>query len=155
MDYESAVERESSICPGVRYRIARTSYTRRLDLMRRIRDAVSRLRFEEAGTDQVEDQADAAVTSAEIGVEYLRWGLVGLSGLSIDGEEATTEALIEQGPEDLAAEALEYVMATAGLSEDERKNSESHSTSVKNSTPSGSATVADVPAWSKSETAAG
>jgi len=155
MNYESAIERESSICPGVRYKIARSSYARRIELMRRVRDAVARLRFEEAGTDQLEDQADAAVSSAEIGVEYLRWGLVGLSGLNIDGEEATPEMLIEQGPEDLAAEALEHVIAATGLSEEETKNFGSHSISTKSSTPTGNATAVGEPAWRERETAAG
>ncbi|MBZ5724874.1 MAG: hypothetical protein LAP87_07735 [Acidobacteriia bacterium] len=53
---------------------------------------------------------------------YVTWGLRGVSGLHVDGAEATPETLAEAGPEDLFREALAAVRAETGLSGEERKN---------------------------------
>lgn len=155
MNYESVVELESEVRPGVRYQVSRMSFSRRLELMRRIQAKAAEAKFAAAAPDSPQDEADAALASAEIDLEYLRWGLAGVSGLSIDGEEATTEVLIERGPEELVSEALRLVLAATGLSEGERKNSESHSTSVKSRDPAGNATSVEEPGWSEGEVAVG
>jgi len=53
---------------------------------------------------------------------YLEWGLEEIEGLTIDGEQATPQALIEKGPMDLAREILGRIKRECGLSEGERKN---------------------------------
>jgi len=53
---------------------------------------------------------------------YLAWGLVYVGGLSLAGEPATPESLVERGPEALVHEALAAIKAECGLSETERKN---------------------------------
>ena len=65
----------------------------------------------------------------------------------MDGKQADVEDLLERGPEELVIEAVELVRREAGLSEEERKNSESHSTTVTETRPDGNATSAAVPAW--------
>jgi len=97
------------------------SYGRRADLMRRIRELVRQQEFLRA-SEQPGDKMDAALAETEINRVYLKWGLKAVSGLTIDGEEATPELLAESGPEDLFREAVEAVRRETGLSEEERKN---------------------------------
>jgi hypothetical protein len=121
MDYESAITIESAR-PGVNIRVARMSFGRRLELMRKVRDLAREVEFREAGGSPG-DGMDAALLRAEIDRMLVRWGIVGVSGLQVDGAEATVEALITSGPEDVFREALAAVRHQAGLTAEERKNS--------------------------------
>ncbi len=141
MNYESTTEVESRSHPGVRLRVRRMSFGRRLELTRQVKDLVGRMEFLRAGEGGPQDEAEAAVLGAEVDRAYLSWGLAAVEGLEIDGAEATPEALVDSGPEELVAEALEAVRAEAGLSEEERKNSESPSTLSTGAKPRGSATT--------------
>jgi hypothetical protein len=121
MEYESVQLVSSKIEPGVQYRVVRMSFARRMGLMRAVRDLASRREFLAAG-ESTEDKMDAALVQAEIDQAYLRWGLQGVAGVVIDGEEASPETLANAGPEALCREALDAVRAETGLSETERKN---------------------------------
>ena len=112
---------QSAVCEGVTFRIARMSFARRLELTRRVRELGQRLEFERAG-DALQDKICAAVTSGEIERLYLAWGLLGIEGLSIDGEPADTQAVIERAPESLCREILQAIRQECGLTEEERKN---------------------------------
>jgi hypothetical protein len=85
---------------------------------------------------------EAALAASEIDRVYVSWGLAGVEGLEIDGRPATAELLLDAGPESLVSEALALIRREAGLSEEERKNFESHSTSAKENRPAGNATNA-------------
>ena len=119
--YSSYLEFGSDAVPGVRFRIARVSFARRLELVRRVRDFAQRIEFLEAGGDATE-QFESSVLGAEIDRLYLEWGLQAVEGLVIDGEPATPASLIEKGPESLAREIVRRIRAECHLSEDERKN---------------------------------
>ena len=106
---------------GVRYTIARMTFGRRIELMRRVRQLSSRIEFEKAGS-HVSDQIAASILGAEIDELYLRWGLIALEGLELDGLEASTDALIEAGPELLCREIIAAIKRECSLSEEERKN---------------------------------
>jgi hypothetical protein len=121
MNYESLVEVESARIPGVRYRIARMSFGRRLELMRRIREMARRVEFLEAGPSAGE-RMEAGLLRAEIDRTYLLWGLAGVTGLRVDGVEATPELVAERGPEEVFREALGAVRSQTGLTNEERKN---------------------------------
>ena len=112
---------DAETCEGVRFRVARVSVTRRIELARRIREIGRKVEFLVAGQDPRE-KLEAAVLAAEIDLVYLEWGLEEIAGLTIDGEPATPQALIEKGPMDLAREILVRIKRECGLSEDERKN---------------------------------
>jgi hypothetical protein len=120
MEYESFVEMESTIVPGVRLRVVRMSFGRRVELMRRVRDLARRVECFEAG--DLGQRMDAGLLRAEVERLYVAWGLVAVSGLTVDGAESTAESLIERGPEELFREALAAVRREAGLTEGERKN---------------------------------
>jgi hypothetical protein len=120
-EYESTETIASQKWPGVRFTLRKMSFTRRVDLMRRIRELAGRVEFLEAG-ERPEDKMDAGLLRAEIDRIYLDWGLAEVSGLEIDGEAATPGSLIDRGPEELMREALELLKASAGLNEAERKN---------------------------------
>jgi hypothetical protein len=119
--YESCVERQSTCRPGVSYTVHRISLARRMDLSRRIREISQKAQFLEAGN-ELQDKIEANLLANEIEATYLRWGLVRLDGLYIDGEAATVESLIEKGPEDLAREIIGEIKSQCGLSDAERKN---------------------------------
>ena len=146
--YESTVEVASQRVPGARFTVERMSFGRRLELIRQLKGWLGKLEFVSAGTagpgGAPEQQAEAALLSGEIDRIYLRWGLRGVTGLAIDGEEATVENLIESGPEELVQEILEAIRREAGLREPERKNCESPSISSEQTRPDGSATPAAV-----------
>jgi hypothetical protein len=97
------------------------SFGRRTQLTTMIREISRKGEFLEAGNDFGE-QLEANLLACEIEKMYLRWGLARIDGLTIDGEPATTESLIERGPEDLAKEIVAVVKSQCGLSEEERKN---------------------------------
>jgi hypothetical protein len=106
---------------GVRYRIARVSMGRRIELARRIREIGRKLEFLEASTD-AREKLEAVVLAGEIDRAYLEWGLEAIEGLAIDGEAATPLTLIEKGPMALAEEVLNRIKSECGLSEHQRKN---------------------------------
>src|SRR5579863_5380206 len=103
--HESSLWFESETCVGVRYRIARMSLGRRIELARRVREIGRKAEFLEAG-DDVRDKLEAAVLQGEMDRTFLEWGLEAIEGLAIDGEAATPSALIERGPLELAMEIL-------------------------------------------------
>ena len=120
-EYASSVWFDAEGCAGVRYRIRRVSFGRRIELARRIREIGSKMEYLEAASD-VREKLEAAVLASEIDRAYLEWGLVAIEGLEIDGAAATPESLIEAGPVELAAEILARIKAQCVLTEDERKN---------------------------------
>jgi hypothetical protein len=121
MTYESMDRVESAVASGVSYIIAKMSFSRRMDLMRRVRELARKAEFLDAGEDPG-GKMDAALLHAEIDRLYLTWGLREVSGLDLDGKPATPESLADYGPEELFREALAAVRAATGLSAAERKN---------------------------------
>src|SRR5215469_13174682 len=108
MRYESTVSVTSAIDPAVTYTVAKMSFARRTDLMRRIRELARQAEFLEAAQD-AGGKMDAALVQAEIDRTYLLWGLREVHGLEIDGRPATPESLAATGPEELCREAAEAV----------------------------------------------
>jgi hypothetical protein len=107
--------------PGVELVIARMSFGRRIELMRRVRDLGARLEYFDAGQD-ARNGMEASLLAAEIDRLYVLWGLEEIRGLVLDGAPATVESLIERGPEELLREVLSAIRSECGLSETERKN---------------------------------
>lgn len=121
MNHESSVLVDSETRPGVSFRIARMSFARRLELVRRVRELARKAEFLDAG-DSAREKIDAAILSAEIDQLYVRWGVLEVNGIQIDGAPATPELLADGGPEELFREAVSAVKAQCGLSDEERKN---------------------------------
>jgi hypothetical protein len=107
--------------PGVEFVIVRMTFGRRMELMRLVRDLAVRLEYFDAGQD-AKNAMEASLLGAEIDQLYVFWGLEEVRGLDIDGAPATVRSLIDEGPEELFAEALAAVKSECGLSETERKN---------------------------------
>jgi hypothetical protein len=119
--YDSALWFDAESAHGVRYAIARLTFGRRLELARRIREIGRKAEFLAAGAD-VREKLESAVVSAEVDRAYLEWGLLAVEGLTIDGEPANPQAVVDKGPLELATEILSRVKSECGLSEAERKN---------------------------------
>jgi hypothetical protein len=121
MTYDSVAEVASQVASGVSYSVVKMSYGRRTELLRRVRELARRVEFLEAG-EAAGGKMDAALLRVEIDRIYLKWGVRSVSGLVVDGAEATPETLAEAGPEELFREAVGLVRAQVGLSAAERKN---------------------------------
>ena len=121
MNYESTAQLDSTVTPGVRFVIRKISFGRRVELIRRIRGLAEKAEFAAAG-ETPREKLDAALLTSEIERTYVLWGLEAVSGLLLDGAQATAESLLSSGPEDLFHEVLDAIKAECGLSEDERKN---------------------------------
>lgn len=110
----------SSVIRGVRFALRRVSLGQRMELTKRIIELMVQHDFLKAGGPA--DQFQAALSDLLVGKLYLEWGLAQVEGLTIDGQAATAELLIEKGPEDLASEIIAVLRQEAGLNEEERKN---------------------------------
>jgi len=107
--------------PGVTFAINRISFGRRMELSRRVREISQKGEFLEAGS-ELQEKIEASILSQEVDALYARWALVGIEGLTIDGEPAGTEQLLEKGPEVLMREIVSAIKEQLGLSDAERKN---------------------------------
>lgn len=121
MQYESTTCIESKVSAGVRFTIARMTFGRRIDLLRRVRQLGAEMEFANAGKG-VEERLKASLAGAEIDALYLRWGLISIEGLEVDGEAADVESLISSGPESLCSEIIAAIKRECSLTEEERKN---------------------------------
>lgn len=121
MNYESIVTVSSEARPGVELRVARMSFGRRMELMKRVRELAHRVEYLEGGTD-AREHMDAGLLRAEIDKLFVLWGVAEVSGLMVDGEAATPSVLADRGPEDVFGEALAAVRREVGLTDEERKN---------------------------------
>src|ERR1039457_4244853 len=110
MTYESVAVVESQVARGVRFTVAKMSFGRRTELMQQVRELARKMEFLEAGQDPGQ-KMDAALLRVEVDRLYVRWGLRAISGLDLDGMEATPESLAEAGPEELFREAVAVVRA--------------------------------------------
>ena len=120
--YKSEAVVESKVVPGVKFRIAKMSFGRRVELLRRVRELARRCEFLAASEDPGEEM-DAALLQSEIERAYVAWGVKAVSGLTINGSAADVELMTAEGPEALFREALAAVRRETGLNEEERKNS--------------------------------
>lgn len=120
VSYSSLSWRRSKTIEGVRFAIRRVSLTQRLDLNKRVRELTLQYEFLKAGP--AADQLEATWADLLVRKLYVEWGLAGLEGLSIDGEAASVELLIDKGPEELVDEVVSALQEEIGLSEEERKN---------------------------------
>jgi hypothetical protein len=121
VEYDSTVTLSSRTIEGVEFTIIRLSFARRMELARRVLELSRQMEFQLAGGG-IDETIEANILSCEIDRLYLRWGLVAIGGLTIDGMDATADLLAEQGPENLADEIVAAVKAQCGLTENERKN---------------------------------
>jgi hypothetical protein len=106
--------------PGVRFAVRRVSLASRIELMRRIRELTLRYEFLKAG--DAAEQLEASLSELLIQKLLVEWGLVEISGLTVDDEPATLTNLIENGPESLSEEIAMAIREELGLSDEERKN---------------------------------
>jgi len=120
--YESAVWRESKVWPGVRFQVRRMSLIRRHRLMQELKSLASEEAFHRAAPEEAGSEISAEEVQTRIDEVVIRKALMAIQGLSIDGQPATVESLIESGPESLAQEITEAIADESALSENERKN---------------------------------
>lgn len=118
--YESGKWLESEHFPGVRYCIRRMSLRQRIELASRVRELTMRHEFLRAGN--VADEMEATLADLMVQRLYLEWAVTAIEGLTIDGDNASLERLIERGPEELSAEMIGAIRQQLELTDDERKN---------------------------------
>jgi hypothetical protein len=106
---------------GVRYAIRTPSLTERLELTKRVRELLRQHEYLRAG--DAGDHLDATLAELTVSTLYMEWGLKDLTGLRIDGQQATPASLINSGPEYLCEEILTDIRSQLELSRPEIKNS--------------------------------
>lgn len=111
---------DSRSFPGVRFGIRRISLAQRIELTSRARELSHRHEFLRSG--DTADQLEASLADMLTRKLYLEWGLLQVDSLTIDGELATPDLVIEKGPESLSDEILQAIQGELGLTEQERKN---------------------------------
>lgn len=121
LDYSSVRTVESKSRGGVTFVIRRISLQRRAELARELMAIAPQLEFAATGSSS-NDQLKATELVSAVGSIYLRWGLVEVRGLTIDGDPASAELLLERGPEDLTEEIANAIRQECGLTGEERKN---------------------------------
>lgn len=121
MNYESTTTVQSTVAAAVSFTIRRMSFGRRIELTQRVRELAHKIDFLEAGGD-FKGKLDSALLLGEVEKLYLHWGLRAVHGLRIDGQEATVETVVTDGPEDLCKEMVSAIKRECGLTEEERKN---------------------------------
>jgi hypothetical protein len=119
--YDSITWCDSQMIPSVRFAIRKISLANRIELIKRVRELCLRDDFLRAG--DTAEQSEAKINDLLVKKLYLEWGLTAIHGLTIDGQEAGVELLINHGPEELSEEIVERIRLELGLTEQERKNS--------------------------------
>jgi hypothetical protein len=79
-------------------------------------------------TDYGEESSN--ITEIYIKPATIRAGLISIEGLEYDGQKATADLLIENGPDEVAQELYAFILIHQGLSVKEQGNSSSSSDSV-------------------------
>ncbi|HEX4231185.1 MAG TPA: hypothetical protein VHZ07_21090 [Bryobacteraceae bacterium] len=120
IDYSSVRWYESSTIPGVSFAIRRISLQQRMDLTKRIRELSLRDEFLKAGTPT--EQLNAAENELAVRKALIGWGLSNVARLSLDGEPATADTIVEKAPEEFANEIITAISGELGLSDAEIKN---------------------------------
>ena len=121
VDWSSVRWFDSRTIPGIRFAIRRVSLQQRMELTHRMRELSLRDDFLKSGSPT--DQLHAAENEMAARKVLITWGLLKIAHLSLDGEPATAESIVEKGPEELANEIAAAIQAELGLSESEIKNS--------------------------------
>ena len=120
-EWQTSTIVHSHTWPGVEFVIARMTFGRRLELLKRVRELAVRLEYFEAGREE-KNRIEASLLGAQLDRLYIEWGLEDIRGLEIDGKPATASSLVDRGPEEVFQEALAAVKAECGLNEQEKKN---------------------------------
>ena len=119
-EYSSVAWYNSSVYQNVRYSVRRICLAQRIEMAKRIHELSNKYEFLKAG-DALE-RTEAQLADLLVRQLYLGWGLAAIEGLTIDGENASVERLVEKGPESLCDEIVSSIRAEFELSEEERKN---------------------------------
>ncbi len=121
VEYASAEWHESDVLKGVRYKLARISLARRVEITSRVRALVAEAEYH-VSSDGMLDAIAAAEVEAKVHQAYLQCGLLELRGLRVDGETCGVAELVERGPEGLCREIAGRIRALCVVSQEERKN---------------------------------
>jgi hypothetical protein len=121
VEYITNFDHHSQNFPGVTCRIEKITFEKRLALLKEIRELARQYEFSAAGV-SVGDRYEAAVIQHEINQRYWHYFVSAVSGLSIDGDEATAASVWSCGPDGLVQEVLEVIASQVFLSADEAKN---------------------------------
>jgi len=97
------------------------SLGRRLQLATQLGELLSKQEFL-LSSERVVDKAEAGRLALEIDRQFIKWGLVEIGGVEIDGSLPGIDTVIEAGPEALVREVVAAIRRECGLTEDERKN---------------------------------
>jgi hypothetical protein len=146
LNFETKVRIESDKLPGVAFTVRRLSKIQRdkitlaaLQDQLRVSDLweqlQKKLEDKDAASEAVRLDAEIGViTSANLKPMYIRAGLVSIEGVQYGGKPATTDLLIENGPDELVDEIWLAINAHAKLTMEQQGNSPSAAASSEAAT---------------------
>jgi len=120
-DIASYASFESEAYPGVEFRVRKMTLRQRIALLSELRELYQEAEFGKAGSSG-SDQIRAQVSGLRIEERFLKWGVVQVQGLVVDGREVAVDELAEWAPEPLASEMLRRIAQCIGLTPGEEKN---------------------------------
>lgn len=117
----SIVTVESTQYPGVTFTIRRMTLRQRITLLRDLHALYREQEFSTSGSSHA-DKINAQISSLRIEEVFLRWGVVDLQGLVVDGKAVEIDEVSERAPEGLVSEILAQIRECVNLTVDEVKN---------------------------------
>lgn len=117
----SSCHYESITYPGVSFTIRQMTLRHRIKLLKEVHDLYREAEFSTAGSSKA-DRLNAQLSSLRVDEVFLRWGVIAVEGLVVDGRPIAADEVGELAPECLASEMLSRVRECMSLSSDEEKN---------------------------------
>jgi len=120
-ELEGAASFDSAEYHGVTFTIRRMTLRQRIYLLTDLHALYREHDFSKAGTSQA-DRINAHLSSLRIDEIFLRWGVLAIEGLSVDGKRLCVEDLAEYAPEGLVREILFRIRESIALDPGDEKN---------------------------------
>lgn len=121
MDFQSSKSFESLVCDGVKFTVRRMTLRQRISLLNELHTLYREREFNSAGGSKA-DEIKAQISNLLIDEVFLRWGVVAIDGLYVDGKPLCVDELAEKAPERLVSEILGRLRECITLTPDEEKN---------------------------------
>lgn len=107
--------------PGVTFTIRQMTLRQRINLLKELHDLYRELEFSNAGTSKT-DRLNTQLNGLRIDEVFLRWGVLAIDGLIVDGKAVAASEISEAAPEDLVGEILSRIRECIALNSGEEKN---------------------------------
>lgn len=121
IELASSCQYQSVTYPGVTFTIRQMTLGHRIKLLRDLHGLYREVEFSNAG-DSKSERLHAQLSSLRVDEVFLRWGVLAVEGMIVDGRPIAVEGLSEFAPLRLVTEILSRIRECIALNLDEEKN---------------------------------